>query len=103
MSQVHNPMPTSTIRFSKTTLHDTELGKIEIPNKKIAAWINFLTAPKQQAQIISADQQRNGLILYFQAPESLYAYLDHRINDKSDNAASPAIAPHRAEPAALAS
>ncbi|MBF2077138.1 MAG: hypothetical protein IGR76_01095 [Synechococcales cyanobacterium T60_A2020_003] len=73
-------MPTSTIRFSKTTLHDTELGKIEIPNKKIAVWINFLTAPKQQAQIISADQQRNGLILYFQAPDNLYTYLDHRIN-----------------------
>jgi hypothetical protein len=72
---------TANIRFSKEVLHNTELGKLEIPNKKIAAWINFLTSPKQHAQIISAEQQRSGLILYFQAPGELYAYLDHRINE----------------------
>lgn len=80
-------MLNSTIRFSKETLHNTELGKLEIPTKKIAAWINFLTAPKQHAQIISAEQQRTSLILYFQAPEELYSYLDHRINEA--NTASP--------------
>lgn len=78
--------PLPTIRFSKEVLHNTELGKIEIPSKKIAAWINFLTAPKQHAQIISAEQQRSSIILYFQAPSELYAYLEHRINQADTEA-----------------
>jgi hypothetical protein len=75
----------STIQFAKTTLHDTELGKLEIPTKKIAAWINFLVSPRQQAQIISAEQQRSTVTLMFQAPEELYTYLDCRINGEGES------------------
>lgn len=89
------PMPT--IRFSKEVLHNTELGKLEIPNKKIAAWINFLTAPKQHAQIISAEQQRTSVVLYFQAPGELYAYLDHRINQADTDASQTSYRGRRSE------
>lgn len=70
------------IQFSTVSVDGSHLGKIEIPSQKIADWINFLAAPKQQARIVSAQRRRSGLTLYFEGNEQLYTYLDAHINQE---------------------
>lgn len=76
--------------FSIATVDQGQLGRLDIPSKKIAAWINFLAAPNQQAQIVSAEQNGSSLTLYFQANADLYSYLEERLNGGSETHASAA-------------
>jgi hypothetical protein len=59
------------------------LGKLDIPNRKIADWINFLVSPRQRVQIISAESRRGGLTICFQASDVLYAYLDKKLGSSA--------------------
>lgn len=68
------------IQFSVQTAHDRRIGKLDVPYQKLADWLNFLVSPRQQAKILSAEQTRHRLTLYFQASDSLYEYLDRRCN-----------------------
>lgn len=72
------------VQFSIATVDGSRLGKLDIPQQKVAEWINFLIAPRQQSQIVSAEQRRSGLTLQFQASEDLYAYLGDRLNAEAD-------------------
>ncbi|MBW4519649.1 MAG: hypothetical protein KME16_08105 [Scytolyngbya sp. HA4215-MV1] len=56
------------------------LGKLDVPNRKVADWINFLVSPRQQVHIISAESRRGGLTICFQASDVLYAYLDKKLS-----------------------
>jgi|GEM_PF-1173072 len=68
------------IQFSIEITEGCRLGKLELPHHKVAVWINFLIAPHQQACIVSAIQCQDGLTLYFQGSDRLYAYLDGHFN-----------------------
>ncbi|MBW4444282.1 MAG: hypothetical protein KME10_24255 [Plectolyngbya sp. WJT66-NPBG17] len=68
------------VQFSIKTMEGCRLGKLDIPHHKVAAWINFLVSPHQQACIVSATQSHDGLTLYFQGSDKLYAYLDGHFN-----------------------
>lgn len=70
----------SKLKFSTETIDGTLLGRLEIPQHKVAGWINFLVSPQQQAEIVSAQHDANRLVLYFKAPETLYLYLRDRCN-----------------------
>jgi hypothetical protein len=72
----------------------SRVGKLSIPNRKLADWINFLVSPKQQVQIVLAEERRGGLNLYFQADERLYAYLVSRLESSSGQASNTKLAVH---------
>jgi hypothetical protein len=69
----------SSIQFSIETIDGFRLGKLAVPNSEIANWLNFLINPQYRAEIISAEQGKEGIEIYFQANEGLYLYLDRRL------------------------
>ncbi|MGJ3246666.1 MAG: hypothetical protein ACFE0I_11385 [Elainellaceae cyanobacterium] len=70
----------SPIQFSVEMIDGYRLGKLGIPLSQIADWLNFLVAPQYRADIISAEQTRDRVDIYFQASEGLYLYLDMRLS-----------------------
>lgn len=68
------------VEFQMKIIDGSRLGRLNIPLQKTADWINFLLQPTQEAIILSAQQGDGCLILYFQASERLYAYLEGRLN-----------------------
>ncbi|MBW4521749.1 MAG: hypothetical protein KME16_18875 [Scytolyngbya sp. HA4215-MV1] len=68
------------LRFSLETVDGYRLGKLAIPYSQIAQWINFLTSPHYDAQVIFAEQNLHTVEIYFQACEGLYSYLENRIH-----------------------
>jgi hypothetical protein len=70
----------SPLQFSVETVDGYRLGKLGVPCSQIADWLNFLVAPQYRAEIISAEQSRESVNIYFQASEGLYLYLDMRLN-----------------------
>ncbi|MBD2461579.1 hypothetical protein H6G89_11010 [Oscillatoria sp. FACHB-1407] len=68
------------VQFSVETIDGNRLGKLAVPYSQIADWLNFLVAPQYRAEIVSAEQQREGIEIYFEASEGLYLYLDMRLN-----------------------
>ncbi|MBD1824394.1 hypothetical protein H6F51_18140 [Cyanobacteria bacterium FACHB-DQ100] len=56
------------------------LGRLYLPFKDIAEWMNFLLEPQQQSQIVLVQQHSQGISLYFHGSERIYAYLDGRFN-----------------------
>jgi len=80
------------IHFSVISTEDgARMGKLRVPYRKSADWINFLVSPRQQVQIVLAENHRSGLILYFQADDRLYGYLNEqlqRINQAEDSVAA---------------
>jgi hypothetical protein len=71
------------VRFCVETIDGDRFGKLSIPQTHIADWLNFLVSPQYQAEIISAEQDRESLSIYFKASEGLYLYLDMRLNQES--------------------
>ncbi len=72
------------IQFCVVNTDDgSRVGKLDIPHRKAADWINFLVSPRQQVQIVFAEERKGGIILYFQADERLYQYLGERLNPVS--------------------
>jgi hypothetical protein len=65
--------------FMIETVDGCRLGRLQIPFSQMADWLNFLLAPQYDAAIISAEQQSDGLSLYFEASEGLYLYLQSRL------------------------
>lgn len=72
----------SQVKFRVETVDGSQLGKLGVPYPQVAEWISFLVAPRRNAQIVSAKQWVNGVIIYFQANEELYAYLEGHINSQ---------------------
>lgn len=66
--------------FSIETCDETRLGRLSLPGHHIAEWINFLLETQHQSKIILAQQHSQGITLYFQASERVYAYLGGRFN-----------------------
>jgi hypothetical protein len=68
------------LQFSVETIDGYRLGKLAVPYSQIADWLNFLVAPQYRAEIISAEQCKDYVEIYFQSSEGLYLYLDMRLN-----------------------
>lgn len=66
--------------FSVEIVDGCRLGKLVVPFSQMADWLNFLVASHYRAEIVGAEQHRDGVDLYFQASEGLYLYLDMRLN-----------------------
>jgi hypothetical protein len=62
--------------------NNARLGKLTVPHRKVADWINFLASPKQQVQILSAENHRSSITIVFQASERLYTHLETSLNSK---------------------
>lgn len=80
----------------------SRVGKLGIPNRKLAGWVNFLVSPRQQVQILLAEEQRGGLTLYFQADERLYSYLQERLDRSSEKTSTTKVTAHKPLQAAIA-
>jgi hypothetical protein len=81
------------IEFSVVQTDDgSRLGKLRVPYRKSADWINFLVSPRQCVQIIFSENQRSNLILYFQADERLYTYLEQTLLQRQAADSSPELA-----------
>lgn len=76
MQHYTSPMP----QFTVETIDGSRLGKLDVPLSQIADWLNFLVTPHYQAEIISAEQEKDWINIYFEAGEGLYTYLDRRLN-----------------------
>ena len=75
------------LKFSLEIVDGERLGKLAVPYVQVARWLNFLTSPHYGAQIIFAEQGREGVTIYFDACEGMYSYLSDRLN--LDRAAHP--------------
>lgn len=73
-------MASPDLAFTVETVDGYRLGRLSVPLPHIADWLNFLATPHYRADIISAEQGRDRVTLYFEASEGLYAYLDARLN-----------------------
>ena len=82
------------LKFSLEIVDGERLGKLVVPYVQVARWLNFLTSPHYGAQIIFAEQGREGVTIYFDACEGMYSYLSDRLN--------PDRTAHQAEPIPLA-
>jgi hypothetical protein len=69
-------------QFAIEIVGGCHLGKLDVPHQKVADWINFLVSPQQQACLVSAAQHCDGITLYFQGSDALYAYLDGYFNSQ---------------------
>ncbi|MCL6435361.1 MAG: hypothetical protein K6T90_14335 [Leptolyngbyaceae cyanobacterium HOT.MB2.61] len=87
-------MPTQVQFCVVETEGGARVGKLNIPNRRLADWINFLVSPRQQVQIILAEERRGGLTLYFQADERLYHYLHNRLNHAAKKPAVDKVTIH---------
>lgn len=68
------------VQFSVDIIDGNRLGRLTVPHTQIADWLNFLVAPQYRAEIVAAEQRREGVEIYFEASEGLYLYLDMRLN-----------------------
>ena len=68
------------LKFSLEIVDGERLGKLAVPYIHVARWLNFLTSPHYGAQIIFAEQDREGVTIYFDACEGMYSYLRDRIH-----------------------
>ncbi|MEM0979648.1 MAG: hypothetical protein AAGH78_05170 [Cyanobacteria bacterium P01_H01_bin.58] len=66
--------------FSVEVVDGDRLGRLWVPTRQIADWINFLATPHYRAEIVSAEQVSDCLSLYFEASEGLYTYLEAKLN-----------------------
>ncbi|MEO0406951.1 MAG: hypothetical protein AAF289_06330 [Cyanobacteria bacterium P01_A01_bin.135] len=66
--------------FSVETVDGCRLGRLSVPYTQIADWLNFLSAPHYDAEIISAQQDQRGVDLYFDASDGVYLYLETALN-----------------------
>ena len=80
------------IEFAIVQANDgSRLGKIRIPYRKSADWINFLVSPRQGVRMLEAENHRSGLILYFQANDQLYIYLEQKLTNQPASKAQEPI------------
>ena len=82
------------LKFSLEIVDGERLGKLSVPYVHVARWLNFLTSPHYGAEIIFAEQGREGVTIYFDACEGMYSYLTDRLH--------PDRATHQAESTSFA-
>ncbi|MBW4468793.1 MAG: hypothetical protein KME45_00110 [Stenomitos rutilans HA7619-LM2] len=71
------------LNFSLEIVDGERLGKLAVPYVQMARWLNFLTSPHYGAEIIFAEQGRDGVTIYFDACEGMYSYLSDRIHPEA--------------------
>jgi len=74
----------SSVDFSIELIDGYRLGKLAVPIAQVADWLNFLINPQYQAEIVSAEQARDRLDIYFQASEGVYLYLEQRLHSSAE-------------------
>ena len=80
----------SALNFSLEIVDGERLGKLAVPYVQVARWLNFLTSPHYGAQIIFAEQTKEGVTIYFDACEGMYSYLNDRLHvDRATRQAEP--------------
>jgi hypothetical protein len=72
------------VQFCVVETDGSRVGKLSIPHRKSADWLNFLVSPRQQVRIVFAEERRGGINLYFQADERLYTYLQNRLSSPAE-------------------
>lgn len=78
----------SPIQFCVVDNEDgSRMGKLGVPHRKVADWLNFLVSPRQDVQLISAQNHRSSVTLYFQASDHLYNYLNQKLSASQDDPA----------------
>ncbi len=78
------------LKFSLEMVDGEKLGRLAVPYVQVARWLNFLTSPHYGAQIIFAEQGREGVTIYFDACEGMYSYLSDRLNpDRTAHPSEP--------------
>lgn len=70
----------SDLRFSLEIVDGDRLGKLIIPFPEIAHWLNLLTSPHYEIQILHTEQCDAGVAIYFDACEAMYWYINDRVN-----------------------
>lgn len=76
----------SELRFSLEIVDGDRLGKLMIPFPEIANWLNLLTSPHYEIQILHTEQMEECLAIYFDACEAMYWYISDRVNTNARNA-----------------
>lgn len=73
----------SELRFSLEIVDGDRLGKLLVPFAQIANWLNLLTSPHYEIQIVHTEQVAHGVAIYFDACEAMYWYVSDRVNTES--------------------
>jgi len=72
----------SELKFSLETIDGDRLGKLVVPFGQVANWLNLLTSPHYDIQIVHTEQEWDGITIYFDACEAMYWYVSDRANGK---------------------
>jgi len=72
----------SKLKFSLEVIDGERLGKLAVSLSQVAYWLNFLTSPHYGARIIYAEQDCEGVTIYFSACEGMYGYLSDRASSE---------------------
>jgi hypothetical protein len=76
----------SQLRFSLEMIDGDRVGKLVIPLPEIANWLNLLTSPHYEIQILYSEQMDEGVTIYFDACEAMYWYISDRVHPDTRNA-----------------
>ncbi len=68
------------LKFSLEIVDGDRCGKLNVPFTQVAQWLNLLTAPHYDVQILHTEQEREGVTIYFSADEAMYWYIGDRAN-----------------------
>jgi hypothetical protein len=68
------------LKFSLEVVDGDRLGKLAIPFSQVANWLNLLTSPHYDIQIVHTEQAQDGVTIYFDACEVMYWYIGDRAN-----------------------
>lgn len=60
------------LKFSLEMIDGDRLGRLTVPFTQIANWLNVLTSPHYDIQIVHTEQEQEGVTIYFEACEAVY-------------------------------
>lgn len=70
------------LKFSLEVVDGDRLGKLVIPFSQVAPWLNLLTSPHYDTQIVHTEQEQDGVTIYFDACDAMYWYIGDRANSE---------------------
>jgi len=73
----------SELKFSLEIVDGDRLGKLVVPFAQIASWLNILTSPHYEIQVVHTEQSDNTVTIYFDACEAVYWYVSDRVHAES--------------------
>ena len=77
------------VKFSLEMVDGCYFGKMVLPFAQVANWLNFLTTPHYDIEILQSESVESGIVIWFQASEWLYWYLGEVLHqDGGDRVAS---------------